>query len=359
MAAIGRESRLMPTVKCSTCGAQVQIALMGEHVCTTSASPAAEASPPLPAASLFGRLMPTFSNPLTQKQQPRAPPQVDTSAANRAYMGQTQLTPVSLSSGSQSAVSPQTPSALRPGLGKADEYFGPKIANNSPPPPQSPRPGGYGGLDGSSGDDDSALPANAPKKQAPNLMERLNSIPAGPFGTGRRPSAAGPERPGTSAGSPSTFVTEPVRYVPPTQRSFRPTGPLAFCSPIGRQHAPRPVAIPVGRTRGPRRSGADDEREHPETQWRPGHLWAAAASDWRGKAEDPRRPNDQSCRGVRGWESIPYAFWVDFIRQLGEQQPTGTSAKPGEPGEPGKLADKPTQILVVEIGEKAFGHDKL
>ena len=43
------------------------------------------ATPPMPAASLFGRLMPTFGNPLAQKQQPRAPPQVDTSAASTRH----------------------------------------------------------------------------------------------------------------------------------------------------------------------------------------------------------------------------------------------------------------------------------
>ena len=90
----------MPTVKCSTCSLQVEISLMGEHECTGSGSPplgcmllsssarrhspltTSPATPPMPAASLFGRLMPTFGNPLAQKQQPRAPPQVDTSAAS-------------------------------------------------------------------------------------------------------------------------------------------------------------------------------------------------------------------------------------------------------------------------------------
>jgi hypothetical protein len=153
-------------VKCSSCGLQVEISLMGEHDCEGSGSPmectmmapsahpplqltCPLATPPLPATSLFGRLMPAFGTTSTQKQQPRAPPQLDTSAANRAYMGQNQLTPISQESGSQSSVSPQTPTE-QPDTGKPDEYFTPEIANNSPPPPQSARLGGYGGLDDSS-----------------------------------------------------------------------------------------------------------------------------------------------------------------------------------------------------------------
>jgi hypothetical protein len=238
MAAVGTEpSSFMPTVKCSTCGLQVEISLMGEHDC--AGSPVVDgkmllshplvlsstnryrlASPPMPGASLFGRLMPSFGNPSTQKQQPRSLPQVDTSAASthhsimsdvtlstdngpdRAYMGQGELTPISLSSGSQTSVSPLTPNA-RPGAGKADEYFTPQIANDSPPPPQSRRPTGYGGLEGY---EDPAFPTNTSKKQAPSPMERMNVITPGALDSGRRPSAAGRgvlgnvnDRPGTSA----------------------------------------------------------------------------------------------------------------------------------------------------------------
>ncbi|KAK3899781.1 hypothetical protein C8A05DRAFT_46248 [Staphylotrichum tortipilum] len=251
MAALRRESRLMPTVKCSTCGLQVEISLMGDHICTGgSGSPALEctmtspslagnaslltlylATPPLPAASLFGRLMPSFGNPLAQKQQPRVPPQVDTSAASmtyilshprahadhildRAFISQGQLTPISMSSGSQSSISPQTPIG-RPDASKTDEFFSPQIANNSPPPPQPRTPGGYGGLDEKTGyEEPSAYQTSPPKKQPPNLAERMNNMNnmSGPFG--RRPSAAGPgntndrrpsatDRPGTSASNVS------------------------------------------------------------------------------------------------------------------------------------------------------------
>ncbi|KAK0613435.1 hypothetical protein B0T14DRAFT_279238 [Immersiella caudata] len=226
MATMPRESTFMPTVKCSTCGRQVEISLMGDHLCTGEAermtpdadeTPDAQsqlttssAVPPMPAPSLFDRFALPLPNPFggltsaaSTEKQSRAPPKVDTSAANRAYMGQQgQLTPVSLSSGSRS-VSPKTP-IERPGAERTNGYFAPKIANDSPPA-QSRRPGGYGGFS-DDGFEDSLYPAAAPKKQAPNLLERMNTIAPGPFDAGRRPSLARGgsndstnERPGTSA----------------------------------------------------------------------------------------------------------------------------------------------------------------
>ena len=148
MAGAVRESSFMPTVKCSTCSRQVEISLMGEHICTGAPDPESMASltsistdqagilltlskaaPSMLAPSLFGRLNP-FAALATDKQS-RMPPEVDTSAASmhlhapkvsrpdtdigtdRAYNGQGQLTPVSGSSGSRSA-SPKTPKG-RPG----------------------------------------------------------------------------------------------------------------------------------------------------------------------------------------------------------------------------------------------------
>ncbi|KAK3946000.1 hypothetical protein QBC46DRAFT_424937 [Diplogelasinospora grovesii] len=185
MAGMPRESSFMPTVKCSTCGLQVEISLMGEHLC--AGAPAAEATPPMPAPSLFDRFNP-FGYATADKQQPRVPPTLDTSAANRAYMGQGELTPVSFSSGSQS-VSPKTPNS-RPGAGRTDEDFTPQIANDSPPPQQSRRPGGYGGFGDTDREGGDSMASDL-KKQAPNLLQRMNSIAPGPFEAGRRPSATG------------------------------------------------------------------------------------------------------------------------------------------------------------------------
>ncbi|OTA03648.1 hypothetical protein A9Z42_0041270 [Trichoderma parareesei] len=40
-----RESAFLPTIKCSSCGMQVEISMMGEHACP-GPGPAVELSPP-------------------------------------------------------------------------------------------------------------------------------------------------------------------------------------------------------------------------------------------------------------------------------------------------------------------------
>ncbi|KAK3325808.1 LIM domain-containing protein [Apodospora peruviana] len=255
MAGMPRESSFMPTVKCSTCGRQVEISMMGDHDClgapaaerTAStwpdeAAPLLTASPAMPsmsAPSLFGRFNP-FAGATTDKQS--RPPQVDTSAANRPYLAQGQLTPVSFSSGSRS-VSPKTPNE-RPGAGRGDDYFTPQIANDSPPPQQSRRPGGYGGFAGGDGYEDSLYPPSSPKKQTPSLLQRINTIAPDPFDSGRRPSGAGRngsindmsnDRPGTSASNmSSSFGSTQAPRLPrkngyggfgPPQRGGQEVGP--------------------------------------------------------------------------------------------------------------------------------------
>ncbi len=95
---------------------------------------------------------------------------------------------MSNSSGSRS-VSPKTPVG-RPGAGRPDDYFAPKIASeyDSTPPQQPRRPGGYGGFsdpDGFGGD--SMYPASSPRKPPADFMARMNSLAPGPFEANRRP----------------------------------------------------------------------------------------------------------------------------------------------------------------------------
>lgn len=84
---------------------------------------------------------------------------------------------MSLSSGSRS-VSPRTPGA-RPSIGRADDYFAPKIANDDQNMSQPRRPGGYGGF--TDADPEPAYPTTSPKKSALSLLTRLGSIAAGPY----------------------------------------------------------------------------------------------------------------------------------------------------------------------------------
>ncbi|KAJ9165360.1 hypothetical protein NKR19_g481 [Coniochaeta hoffmannii] len=82
MAGMPRESSFMPTIKCSACGLQVEISMMGEHLC---GGPEAQ-SQPAPGPSSFDNFMP-------EKLPRMMPPSLDTSAANRSFAGQGQLTP--------------------------------------------------------------------------------------------------------------------------------------------------------------------------------------------------------------------------------------------------------------------------
>ncbi|WYZ41796.1 hypothetical protein EsH8_V_000691 [Colletotrichum jinshuiense] len=181
--ALPRQSSFMPTIKCSSCGNQVEISMMGEHIC---GGPGAEPSPPPDRPDSIGSY--DQPPPLDNKYGRMAPPTLDTSAANLPYMRQSQLTPVSTSTGSIN-VSPKTPNSQA--LGRADDYFQPQIANDYASNQQPRRPGGYGGFD--DGDDfgsDQMYP-NEPKKQAPSLLQRMNTIAPGPFEMGRRPGARG------------------------------------------------------------------------------------------------------------------------------------------------------------------------
>ncbi|KAL1902861.1 hypothetical protein Sste5346_000772 [Sporothrix stenoceras] len=238
-----RPASILPTIKCSSCSQEIEISMMGEHICGKAAE---EVTPPPPAN--FDQFMSYGNKSISsnnnssrdnyndnygsrnnsnsnygyssrdQDRSNRLPPQVDTSAANRSYYRAGQLTPVSNSSGSQS-VSPKTPvgmmmGGLRTGgLGggrgndrngndrnmsdraPAGDYFEPKIAGEFDSPAsaygsstQPRRPGGYGGLD----DDAYPPPSSSPKRQpATNLLQRMNSIAPGPFDTNNSGAGAG------------------------------------------------------------------------------------------------------------------------------------------------------------------------
>ncbi|GJN79166.1 hypothetical protein PLIIFM63780_002679 [Purpureocillium lilacinum] len=129
--ALPRESAFLPTIKCSSCGRDVEISMMGDHLC---GGPTAELSPPPEADEGFDS---QFSQPTSGKYG-WTPPPVDTEAAR----------------------------AIR-------------------------RPGGYGGF-GDHGKDepDSALSSSFGRPAGPGFMQRMNTIAPGPFDTSRSPSTA-------------------------------------------------------------------------------------------------------------------------------------------------------------------------
>ncbi|KAI1424130.1 hypothetical protein F5Y12DRAFT_472447 [Xylaria sp. FL1777] len=177
MTDLSRQSAFMPTIKCSNCGNQVEISMMGDHVCGGgNESTAPEPAAPMP--DLLGGALSSFKQNVFDKFT-RAPPAVDTSAANRTF-ARDQLTPVSASTGSQ-AISPKTPMNGRLGVGSAnDDYFSPAIAG-------SPRRlGGFGSFSAEAGPEEGeSAYGTSPNKQTSSLLTRMNSIAPGPFEVGR------------------------------------------------------------------------------------------------------------------------------------------------------------------------------
>ncbi|KAH8671236.1 hypothetical protein BX600DRAFT_509923 [Xylariales sp. PMI_506] len=182
MAAYPRESAFMPTIKCSQCGNEVEIAMMGSHICG--------GAPPLPSESsapdLLGGAFASLKQTVWGFGSRAAPPSVDTSAANQSYSRPEQLTPASASTGSRT-ISPKTPTG-RSGAGlSSDDDFAPVIADPTVPV-QSGRPGGYGGFDTQPDEVEPTygMSPNKTTQGAPNLLRRMNTIAPGPFEMSRR-----------------------------------------------------------------------------------------------------------------------------------------------------------------------------
>ncbi|KAF5018153.1 hypothetical protein F66182_9880 [Fusarium sp. NRRL 66182] len=175
--AIPRESMFLPTIKCSSCGREVEISMMGDHVC---APPAPELSPPPEQYAAYT----PYSQPVLDKPG-RIPPSLDVNAANHPFMHQGQLTPNS----EPRSTSPHS---------QMDAFF-----DNVPTPHEddlilpSPRPIDRPGVYGGFGEKKHG-PDFQPRSVSPNgahLFKRLDTIAPGPFDAIRSPSATSPSFP--------------------------------------------------------------------------------------------------------------------------------------------------------------------
>ncbi|KAF4440403.1 Paxillin 1, partial [Fusarium albosuccineum] len=179
--AVPRESVFLPTIKCSSCGRQVEISLMGEHICSP---PEPELSPPPEQYEPY-----TPYNPAAPPEKHgRVPPSLDVNAANQPFMRQGQLTPNS------------EPLSLSP-HSKMEGFFDAVPTPHEddlilPSPRPIERPGVYGGFG-----EKKHGPDFQPRSVSPNggvnttLMSRLDTIAPGPFDTIRSPSATSPSFP--------------------------------------------------------------------------------------------------------------------------------------------------------------------
>ncbi|KAG5979097.1 hypothetical protein E4U55_005561 [Claviceps digitariae] len=154
--ALPRQSTFLPTIKCSVCGNQVEISMMGDHVCS---SPSTELSPP-PEEPRAPEIQ-LYKSPYAQYRRTPPPREEETSVADREEgLG-----------GSQGHSRSRNTSE--------NNLEAPKVATLP-----TNRPGGYGGF----GDPTS----NTRDKQrtGANFMDRINNTIPGPFDPNRRPFAA-------------------------------------------------------------------------------------------------------------------------------------------------------------------------
>ncbi|KAI1850682.1 hypothetical protein JX265_004393 [Neoarthrinium moseri] len=225
----------MPTVKCSQCGNEVEISLMGEHVCKGAAisdQPAPAAAPDL-LTGAFASLKQTVWG--FGSRAP--PPTVDTSAANQAFAKPDELTPVSASTGSRT-ISPKTPTGRLGSGTNGDEYFSPAIAGTTSPG-QNGRTGSYGGFEEPQPYEPEPMYnySSSPKKQPATLLQRMNTIAPGPFEINRRAGAKNAFAPKTdNAPTSNSIVDDMARSGYGNERS---SSAASFSSSPGSMPPPR------------------------------------------------------------------------------------------------------------------------
>ncbi|KAL3422792.1 LIM1 domain-containing protein [Phlyctema vagabunda] len=236
-----RESSFMPTIKCSMCAADIEISMMGDHVCGGPAP--SQPTPPPDASTTFDR-MPYNKRPIQSssllKPGRQAPPKVDTGAANRPFFRQEQITPISPSpsrTGSPFQSNDRRPPPLRSATAPIqrpppspefmtglDSPFPPFPGSKAQSRPRTPQPqqrpqeyGGHGGLGQKAENDARFAPVSPRTATSGGLLQRMNTIAPGPFDPRGRTGASTHQRTKT-AGSihevPLLLSTESQKHAP-------------------------------------------------------------------------------------------------------------------------------------------------
>ncbi|KAG6030463.1 hypothetical protein E4U40_007859 [Claviceps sp. LM458 group G5] len=256
--ALPRKSSFLPTIKCSLCGNQVEISLMGEHVCGGGSS--AESSSPSEEAEFISIRFSASS----YNEHSRTTPPLET-LSESTYVHRGQLTPVSQQS-------PSRHGTLNPDSGKrlggTQEHSrsrniseGAWKAPTTASPP-SRRPGGYGGFG------DSTSNASDKQHKGANLLDRLNHTIPGPFDPTVRAPAAGhayPQRNDSlhyyTPPPPPPLKDNPAGFGVP--RSFN-NGHQASLSSSDAYLKPLPSTRPSHTHRAPSASGSLPDRPRNE-----------------------------------------------------------------------------------------------
>ncbi|TVY82071.1 Paxillin-like protein [Lachnellula suecica] len=210
MADTMRSSSFLPTIKCSMCARDIEISRLGEHVCTGEGDELTEivAGTPPPEPKGYFDSMPIKQNPTNGpgflKPGRAMPPRVDTSAANRPYLPQDQLTPLASPSRSMSPPTGQRPPFARPLRSATAPLFRrppspePLSSNLDCAFPPFPTKASQNKPQQSSNKYAEADPMYAPVSprtaSSGGLLQRMNTIAPGPFDMNGPKQAGGPPR---------------------------------------------------------------------------------------------------------------------------------------------------------------------
>ncbi|CDM27177.1 hypothetical protein PROQFM164_S01g000986 [Penicillium roqueforti FM164] len=127
---------MLPTIKCSNCGCNVEISSMGDHTCIRNEFVAPIPSPPSSAGFESDRF-------IEAKVGRGRPPAIDSSAANRAFLQPSMPTPVNNLHLPPLPASPVPPSTVRPyqhSLTDDSVFSFPMPGNRSPTEVRTPSP---------------------------------------------------------------------------------------------------------------------------------------------------------------------------------------------------------------------------
>ncbi|ORY19499.1 hypothetical protein BCR34DRAFT_527806 [Clohesyomyces aquaticus] len=141
MANSERPLSFLPTIKCSSCGVEIDISHLADHVCAPSFSAKATepTAPKLDRAATFSasRFNSNTSNNQARLQRVPPPPRIDPSAANKPFRPQNQLTAMS-SYGDPKSLSPLSPMSGRAPFKMNRSATSPMPRAIGPPSPDLP-----------------------------------------------------------------------------------------------------------------------------------------------------------------------------------------------------------------------------
>ncbi|OAA72695.1 LIM domain containing protein [Akanthomyces lecanii RCEF 1005] len=311
--ALPRESAFLPTIKCSQCGNEVEISMMGEHLCDAPEIP--ELSPPLEAQETFGS-----AYQATRNKYLRTPPPVDTGAANR-YLSQGQLTPVS-HSGSSRNTSPKTPSRRSGANRRYNDDYAPAIANpddgQRSPRGYGRRPGGYGGFGSQTPEPESIGTSESAEKEtpAPSLFQRMGELAGGYGGFGPRLVEPPAE--------PSVEPVKPLEKEPEPEVAKETPGFLQRINDLAG------AAFDAGRRPSAPNKAAFPQRKDSLDHWDPPPDLTVTANDQLkpvrqngyGGFDEPA-PTDNGARGMTRAETFPRPAYPNAAL---ERRPSGPGA---------------------------------